>query len=279
MRLASMLLMALLARGASAEVRWFGNADRALQAARNEGKLVMLDLVNPPPVVTRRGPRFQDSRFDAPRVEKAVAAFVPLRLQAKRDGKKFAERFKVGSFPTVLFLDAGGSAVWRISGPTGPDSFLVQFRKAKGMARSLPAYRRAYRTRKGSVDELGGAGILAAAANDVAAAEALVRLATARDPKVKNVRLADACNMLGDCHQNAGRYAAAIPLFRKAAANADDDTKSYALISIASCYLSLRDRKAAAPWLQKLVEMGPRAGEYGPAAKNLLSPHARPAVP
>jgi hypothetical protein len=262
LRPALSVVFLVAAVSAQAEIKWFGTADRAFAAAKRENKLVMLDIHNG----TVQGGAALDPAFSNPRVVAEAKSIVPLRLKSQTDGKALAKRYRVVAFPTLLFLTGEGTAVWRVSGPHGPISLSLEIRKALSMRAGLASYQAALKSGTGSVEALSGAAILAAAVNDPARGSLLLKKALAADPKVKSVRLADACNLVGDCYQNANKPDVAIPYFKRAANSTDDHTKAYALVSVASCFNMKNDPKNAAVWFRKLADMGAKAGDIGDGA-------------
>jgi hypothetical protein len=254
---------------AAAEIRWYGNYDRAMAAAKSGHKVVLLDL-SPPS--GGPGGSYDAGAYADPGVQRAVSALIPLRLQVAKDGKALARRFQVATFPTVLILAPNGSPIWRISGPTGQKAFIKRLEKGCGMLPGLASYVTSRKGKSGTVDALAGAAIMAASANEIGEASALVAVAAKKDPNCESVRLADAYNMLGDCYQIGGQFNKAIPLFRAASMSRDDDSKAYALISVGSCYMTKGDRLQASVWLRKLIQMGPRGGDWAQAAEAMLVP-------
>jgi predicted Zn-dependent protease len=149
----------------------------------------------------------------------------------------------------VLFLQPTGSVVWRVAGPTPPVSFSQQIAKARKLAAS-PA-------------SPGRSAIFAAAVNDVESAVRTVAKAT-KDPWAF-----DAYNQIGDCYQTTNQIAKAIPWFTKALQAKDAETREYAQVSLASCYMISRQPNKAKPILEQLAK---GHSEHAQWARGALGP-------
>jgi thiol:disulfide interchange protein len=119
------------AGGSSPGIAWAATLPGALERARVERKLVMVDLVTDWCAVCKE---FDRTTLADARVMAALGNVVPLKLDAERDGRELAERFGVDGYPTIIFLDGSGDEVGRISGllPAGP--FLEEFEDVLGRA-------------------------------------------------------------------------------------------------------------------------------------------------
>ena len=70
--------------------------------------------------------RFDQNTLSDSNVQRALERVVSVRLNAEKDGREAAERFRVDEYPTILFLDARGEEVGRISGYFEPGPFLAE---------------------------------------------------------------------------------------------------------------------------------------------------------
>ena len=95
--------------------------DEALARARSEGKLVMLDVYTDWCGWCKKLDKdvFSDSRVAA-----ALRDVVPVKVNAEKGGEAVARRFAVEGYPTILFVDAGGTLVHRIDGYVNADEML-----------------------------------------------------------------------------------------------------------------------------------------------------------
>jgi len=106
----------------SSVLPWERDLPTALERAGSEKKLVMVDLYTDWCGWCRRLDQTTLSDSD---VQKSLARFVSVRLNADKDGMDLARRFNVDGYPTILFLDARGDEVGRIPGYLEPRPFLA----------------------------------------------------------------------------------------------------------------------------------------------------------
>ncbi len=96
----------------------------ALRKARAEKKDVLVDVY-----AVWCGPcKLMDrTTFSDPAVGAWVRAhFVPVKVDAEKgEGRRLSQRYMVSAFPTVLFLDAAGDEIDRLTAVYPPDSFVT----------------------------------------------------------------------------------------------------------------------------------------------------------
>ncbi|MEW6337198.1 MAG: thioredoxin family protein [Acidobacteriota bacterium] len=112
------------AAGASTGMPWAPTLSGALERARAERKLVMVDLVTD---WRAAGGEFDRTTLADARVGVALGRVVPLKLDAERDGRDLAELHGEDGYPRLLFLDGSGDEVGRISGLLAAGPFLEEF--------------------------------------------------------------------------------------------------------------------------------------------------------
>lgn len=121
--------LVLVATACSDDQVWFsGDLDQARLQAGQRGTLIMLDFYTDWCSWCKRLDR--DTFSDA-RVRKELAAIVALRLNAEKAGEQLAVSLGVGSYPTIVFLDAEGDEVDRVLGYLPPDKFLERIRRIR----------------------------------------------------------------------------------------------------------------------------------------------------
>ncbi|MCX6954699.1 MAG: thioredoxin family protein [Verrucomicrobia bacterium] len=119
-----------------AVVAWSGAAESAVpfrsvsfeaatQAAAKEGKLVFIDFYTTwcEPCKRLDALTWTDAEVGRLVGEKAVA----LKLDAEKEGKDLAKRYKIAAYPTLLLLKADGTEVDRIVGFSEPAKFIPNF--------------------------------------------------------------------------------------------------------------------------------------------------------
>jgi len=113
---------------AASLVPWETSLSQAKAKAAAENKLVLVDFYTD---WCKWCKKLDAETFASPAVAEAIAAsFVPVRLNAEKEGEGDASRLGVNAYPTVVFLDAKGNEVGRIPGYLGPEEFLSELRAA-----------------------------------------------------------------------------------------------------------------------------------------------------
>jgi thiol:disulfide interchange protein len=110
-------------------VPWERSLSDALEKATGERKLVMVDFYTDWCGWCRK---LDETTLADPHVHRALDKFVAVRLNAEKDGREAAVRYRVDGYPTVLFLDAGGVEVGRIPGYLPPGPFLEEMQDIVG---------------------------------------------------------------------------------------------------------------------------------------------------
>ena len=109
--------------GGAVALPWERDLSSALARAGSENKIVMVDFYTDWCGWCRR---FDQNTLSDSNVQRALERVVSVRLNAEKDGREAAERFRVDEYPTILFLDARGEEVGRISEYFEPGPFLAE---------------------------------------------------------------------------------------------------------------------------------------------------------
>lgn len=119
------------------EVAFLSNSEEALRLARDQKKLVMLDLYTDWCTWCKK---LDEDVYPKPEVVEAVRqSFVPLKLnpETTEQGASLMKKFGVDGFPTILILDGEGNLVHRIVGYREAPEFVKELEAAK--AHGAPA--------------------------------------------------------------------------------------------------------------------------------------------
>ena len=108
---------------AAAMVPWEKDLAGALARAGSEKKLVMVDFYTD---WCRWCEVMDEKTFANEAVQAELRRLVVVKLDAERDGRDAARRYRVEGFPTMVFLDASGREVGRIPGFLPPEPFLEE---------------------------------------------------------------------------------------------------------------------------------------------------------
>jgi len=102
---------------------WESDLDGALKRAGAEKKLVMVNFYAD---WCRWCTVLEETTFSDGAVQAELGRLVVVKLDADREGRGAARRYRVDGFPTVVFLDPSGREVGRIPGYLPPAPFLEE---------------------------------------------------------------------------------------------------------------------------------------------------------
>ena len=119
------------ATAATSAIAWEKDLAGALARAESENKLVMVDFYTD---WCRWCQVMDDKTFSDGAVQAELKRMVVVKLDAERDGRDAARRYRVEGFPTILFLDGSGREVGRVPGYMPPQPFLEELGDILGKA-------------------------------------------------------------------------------------------------------------------------------------------------
>lgn len=115
--------------GAPDDGPWFdGDVPEALAEAAVSDRLVMVGFTTSWCVWCRR---LETDTLADPAVRESLRAFVPVKVDAEREGAELARKLRVDSYPTLVFLDTQGNEVDRILGYLPPDRFRTELERVR----------------------------------------------------------------------------------------------------------------------------------------------------
>lgn len=97
----------------------------AVSRAREERTLVLVDVYTDWCGWCKK---LDKEVFADARVGEATRGLVAIRVNAEKGGEEVASRFRVGGYPTLLFVDGDGNLVHRVEGYLPADEFLEVLR-------------------------------------------------------------------------------------------------------------------------------------------------------
>jgi len=111
----------------ASSLQWERDLGAALGRASSQDKIVMVDFYTDWCLWCKK---LDQSTFADPEVRRALAAVVPVKLNAEKDGRREAEHFNIEDYPTIVFLDARGKEISRVPGFMPARPFLEELRDA-----------------------------------------------------------------------------------------------------------------------------------------------------
>lgn len=110
---------------AGAGLAWERDLGTALDRAGAESKIVMVDFYTDWCSWCRR---LDETTYADPAVREALSGVVAVKLNAEKEGRREAMRYRVAGYPTIVFLSAEGREVGRIGGYLPPQPFLEELK-------------------------------------------------------------------------------------------------------------------------------------------------------
>lgn len=255
---------------AKKEIAWAKDYKDAVDQARKSGKPIMVDFYTDwcgwCKVLDR------ETYTDAQVIKLADASFVSLKINAEKEGTAQAKRYGITGFPTILFLDAAklpaigkegdgkagdGEVVGKIVGFERPGPFATKMTAIAQAAKELPTLLARVEKNGSDLEALGKLAVIWHDRGSAQKAARALEQGEQLDPRNAKGLLTRAYNAVADDHQSAEEFDKAIPLFRKAAETGGKDVEavSYALQSIAACYLSQGKLDKALPELEATLRL------------------------
>lgn len=193
-----------------------------------------------------------------------------MKLNAEKDGKKTAEKYKVQGYPTILFINAAGEVEGRIGGYMPPEGFAPEMERIAAAHREFPALQAKFKANPNDPEIAAKLAAIYAGRGRIDQAESMLAVAE-KAPGRAGGSLAVALNAVADHYQLREEFGKAIPLFEKAAkvSQRPHDT-AYAWISVATCYFQWRKPKEAVPALEKLLAVEGAPKDWVEQGKQML---------
>ena len=113
------------------ELKWFLTYDEAMEEAKEKNRPVLIDFYTDWCSWCKQLDR---TTYSDPAVVRKGEEFVSLKIDAD-DQRPLAARYKVGAFPTILFINPEGIEIHRVVGFRPPEDFLKEMDTALGAFR------------------------------------------------------------------------------------------------------------------------------------------------
>ena len=237
------LLCALLFTATAAradEIAWSKDFTKAVAQAKKTNKLVMVDFYTDwcGWCKTLDKKTYPDKTV----VALTKARFIPVKINAEKEGRAAAAKYSVRSYPMILFIDGDGNIAGRIGGYAPPAPFAEQMKKIADSAKAFPSANAAFKKNPNNVANAAKITDLYANRGDAKHASAAFAYVKKNDPNNAQGYLAKSANNIGDLYQATGDLDKAVPYFQEAARSAKTSgDAAYAHMSIAACFMQMRD--------------------------------------
>ncbi len=194
--------------------------------------------------------------------------FVPVKVNAEKEGKDVAAKYSVDGFPTILFITGSGEVEAKMVGYSPPESFSQQLQAISKAHTEFPSLLAKFKANPNDTDTAQQLAVIYATRGDTKDAQAMLDVAAKGKPSEE---LAKTYSAVGDAYQNADQFDRAIPLFDRAAHMAKDPNNvAYADISAAVCYFQARKPAQAVPYLKAILALPNAPKELRDQAQQML---------
>jgi tetratricopeptide (TPR) repeat protein len=202
-------------------------------------------------------------------VVKLAAQLVPLKVDAEKEGKDLAAKYKVRAYPTILFLDANGDIFSRVLGYLPPEPFAAEMSKAIEAPKELAKLEATLKEKPDDGEaNVRMALILVLRGRPAEAAEAAAK---AEKAKLDGDQLGKAYNGIGDAYQSDNKLDEAIQFFTKAdAAARNPEDQAHAKLWAMMCYRARGDMLTARRLAEEITVLRGAPEGYVNAAKRFL---------
>ncbi len=273
--------LALASAGVAAEeLKWYTDWNAAREAARKSDKPIMIDFYTDWCGWCKKLDRdtYSDKRVQA----LLKQGFVPLKLNAEKNGRQLAQKYGVRGYPTILFVNADGKVLHRIGGYKPPEPFvrdLEQVRQRWELGQQRPRLEKRVAANPDDGEAHAKlALIFSASAKQID--DAIRHFRAAVKAGYRGDALGQAANNIGDHYWSKGQADKALPWFRQADQLARKSrTRAYARYSIMACHYRSRQLDKAKDAARELLKLPDVPEEYRKAAQWVLKQKAAAGKP
>lgn len=260
--------VALMVPTALAQIQWAPNQAAAEAEAAATGKLIMIDFYTDWCGWCKK---LDKTTYRDPLVAQLSRQFVPLKLDAERDGKKLAGNLGVRAYPTISFVDASGEERHRNPGYLPPDQFAQMLKSVAPRAGDLLGAKKAVATNPNDAAAQARLALALAVTGDADEADAALKkalAANATDPAV-----GQAANTLGDHYQAAGKTDQALAAYAIAADTAREPAvRAHALLGQMRVHSAKGESEKATSAARELAALQGAPAYYLEQAKKSATP-------
>ncbi|HTQ10588.1 MAG TPA: hypothetical protein VMI31_10990 [Fimbriimonadaceae bacterium] len=247
-RLVAALAASLVAASAFGAVKWQPSFAAAEKQAKASNKLIMVEFYTSwsvngkdqsgEPLANWCGRMEKETLADATS-QKVIAKLIPVRVNIEKEGQALGAKFDVKNYPTLLFLDPSENSCGVIDGFETADEFVKHANSFLKDYADFPAAQAKHQADPKNLDAVARLAAIYADRYQIDMALTLLGKAEKLDPTNASGKLTDVYSNVGDYYQNASKFDAAIPYFKKEEETSKlTDKRAYGYLSIAACYFS-----------------------------------------
>ena len=192
-------------------IKWGTSLEAAKAESKKSGKPILVDFYTD---WCGWCTRLDETTYQDDRIKLLGQEVIPVRLDAEGDSKALAEKYKIEAYPTLLFLDASGKEIERVTGYEDGDDFsatmagvLYEHRNAQLLETTFSSPHDASALARMTI-------VLAGTERFEEANQFLTRAAT-EDPNRRLPAVAAAYKMMADTFFGRNEWKQAIPYFEE----------------------------------------------------------------
>ncbi len=256
---------------AGEKIPWHTDWKSASNAARKANKPIMIDFYTDWCGWCKKLDK--DTYSDDRVADLLKKNFVALKLNAEKNGRQLAQRYKVQGYPTILFVNAEGQVIDRIGGYKPPRPFaddLQRILEKWKLKQRRPELER--RVRDNPDDAEAHASLALIYSNSASQIDDAIRsFNNALKGGIKGDTLARAASNIGDHFWTQNKSDEALKWFGHAARLAkDEQLRAYALYSIMACHYREKRLDQAQTVARDLLKLSKVRDDYRKAAQWIL---------
>lgn len=222
---------------AAGKILWQSNLKLAINEAKKTHKLIMADFYTD---WCHWCKKLDSDTYTDPKVIQLSTRFVPVKIDAEKEGVEAAKKYTVNGYPTILFITEDGAVEGKIGGYMPAGSFADQLDFISASHTDFPALQERIQRDPSDVEAAARLARIYAGRGDETRTKLYIQMAEKSDPDNSKGMLTKAYNALGDYYQGEQKFDAALVQFHKAAKTGKLPADvSYAYLSAAQCYLAL----------------------------------------
>jgi thiol-disulfide isomerase/thioredoxin len=227
----------------AAKIPWAKTLDAAMAEAKKTNKLVMVDFYTDWCGWCKR---LDKDVYPHPLVVTSAKKYVSVKVNAEREGLKAAQKYKVSSFPTILFLSPSGKVEGTIGGYAPAPRFAAEMDRIASDYRDLPGLAARIKSNPNDLTTAARYTRIQAGRGEVQAAQTGLAAVRKLDPRDAQGKLASSLNVVGEMLLNRSQPEKARPLFQQAlGVGHKTQDIGYAHLMLAVSYLGQRNKNGA----------------------------------
>lgn len=250
------------------KIPWTSNYEDAVKQAKSSGKLMLVDLYTD---WCQWCKVLDEKTYPDPTVVERVKDFVPVRINAEKEGLAVARKYQVQSYPMILFIDGDGSVAGLINSYVTPPEMLDKIGEIQKGDKEFRDLRATAEKNPNDFDTYARFATIAAMRMDIKDAEPAMARVEKLKPTTPSLGLSSAYTSMGTYYGVTGQFDKAIHSFKKAIESAPaEQQRLLAEVNLGSAYLNSGDYKAGSQIIGEVLKKKDLSAEGRKALQDML---------